>query len=81
MHSFTFLIYSDYKIINLVAYILCIWIDTSKQGDALVLGFNWTAMYNQTGIDTWKGPSWATMLVMDTRMMDAGTGLKMLYRP
>jgi formylmethanofuran dehydrogenase subunit E-like metal-binding protein len=46
------------------------WNDTAKQGTALVLGFNWTHMYILTGIDNWKGPSWATMLVMDVNMVD-----------
>lgn len=46
------------------------WNETAKKGDALVLGFNWTTMYNLTGTDNWKGPSWATMLVMDISMMD-----------
>ncbi|MFZ2470611.1 MAG: FmdE family protein [Methanothrix sp.] len=53
-----------------VAGIYIRWNDTAKQGDALVLGFNWTSMYNLTGTDNWKGPSWATMLVMDIRMVD-----------
>jgi len=46
------------------------WNDTARQGTALVLGFNWTHMYNLTGIDNWKGPSWAKMLVMDVNMVE-----------
>jgi len=53
-----------------VAGIYIRWNDTAKQGDALVLGFNWTSMYKLTGTDNWKGPSWASKLVMDVRMMD-----------
>jgi formylmethanofuran dehydrogenase subunit E-like metal-binding protein len=53
-----------------VAGIYIRWNDTAKQGDALVLGFNWTKMYELTGTANWFGPSWATMLVMDIRMMD-----------
>jgi len=53
-----------------VAGIYIRWNDTAKQGDALVLGFNWTSMYELTGTANWKGPSWASKLVMDVRMMD-----------
>ncbi|NMC09642.1 MAG: hypothetical protein GYA39_01475 [Methanothrix sp.] len=53
-----------------VAGIYIRWNDTAKQGDALVLGFNWTSMYGLTGTANWKGPSWASKLVMDVRMMD-----------
>ena len=54
-----------------VAGIYIRWNDTAKQGDALVLGFNWTKMYELTGTGPkdWKGPSWASKLVMDMRMM------------
>jgi len=54
-----------------VAGIFIRWNDTAKEGDALVLGFNWTKMYELTGTDTkdWKGPFWASKLVMDMRMM------------
>jgi len=53
-----------------VAGIFVRWNSTAKQGDALVLGFNWTKMYELTGTANWKGPSWAQMLVMDVEMMD-----------
>ena len=53
-----------------VAGIYIRWNDTAKQGDALVLGFNWTPMYELTGTANWKGPAWASKLVMDVRMMD-----------
>ncbi|HOK58854.1 MAG TPA: FmdE family protein [Methanothrix sp.] len=53
-----------------VAGIFVRWNDTAKQGDALVLSFNWTRMYELTETKDWKGPSWAPKLVMDVRMMD-----------
>lgn len=53
-----------------VAGIFIRWNETAKQGDALVLGFNWTAMYEKTDTPNWKGPSWASKLVMDVRMME-----------
>ncbi len=53
-----------------VAGIFVRWNDTAKQGDALVLAFNWTRMYQLTETANWQGPSWAPKLVMDVRMMD-----------
>ncbi len=53
-----------------VAGIFVRWNDTAKQGDALVLGFNWTKMYELTDTANWKGPSWGSKLAMDIRMMD-----------
>ncbi|MFB3764499.1 MAG: FmdE family protein [Methanotrichaceae archaeon] len=52
-----------------IAGIYVRWNDTSKKGDGLVLGFNWTKMYELTGTDNWKGPAWAPKLVMDMEMM------------
>ena len=52
-----------------IAGIYVRWNDTSKRGDGLVLGFNWTKMYELTDTANWKGPSWAPKLVMDMRMM------------
>lgn len=54
-----------------VAGIYIRWNDTAKQGDALVLGFNWTEVYEMTGTgaNDWKGPAWGSKLVMDMEMM------------
>jgi len=53
-----------------VAGIYIRWNDTAMQGDAMVLGFNWTRMYELTGTVNWKGPSWGSKLIMDMRMME-----------
>ena len=54
-----------------VAGIFIRWNDTAKEGDALVLGFNWTLVYEMTGTGPkdWKGPAWGSKLVMDVDMM------------
>jgi formylmethanofuran dehydrogenase subunit E-like metal-binding protein len=52
-----------------IAGIYVRWNDTSKKGDGMVLGFNWTKMYELTGTDNWKGPAWAPKLVMNMEMM------------
>lgn len=55
-----------------VAGIYIRWNDTAKEGNALVLGFNWTGVYEVTGTGDkdWKGPAWGSKLVMDVDMME-----------
>ncbi|MHB8120119.1 MAG: FmdE family protein [Methanothrix sp.] len=54
-----------------VAGIYIRWNDTAKEGNALVLAFNWTKVYEVTGTGAkdWKGPAWGSKLVMDVDMM------------
>lgn len=54
-----------------VAGIYIRWNDTAKEGNALVLAFNWTKVYEVTGTgaNDWKGPAWGSKLVMDVDMM------------
>ncbi|VVB72208.1 FmdE, Molybdenum formylmethanofuran dehydrogenase operon [uncultured archaeon] len=47
-----------------VAGIYIRWNDTAKQGDALVLGYNFSAKSN------WTGPSWGSKLASDVELMD-----------
>jgi len=53
-----------------VAGIYIRWNQTAKQGDALVLGFNWTRARELDGSADFKGPSWAAKLVEDVRLME-----------
>lgn len=53
-----------------VAGIYIRWNDTAKEGDALVLGFNWTRARELDGTASYKGPSWAPKLIEDVRLME-----------
>ena len=53
-----------------VAGIYIRWNDTAKEGDALVLGFNWTRTRELDGSVNYKGPSWAPKLIEDIRLME-----------
>ncbi len=53
-----------------VAGIYIRWNDTAKEGDALVLAFNWTRARELDGTASYKGPSWAPKLIEDIRLME-----------
>lgn len=53
-----------------VAGIYIRWNDTVKEGDALVLGFNWTRARELDGSVDYKGPTWAPKLIEDIRLME-----------
>jgi len=53
-----------------VAGIYIRWNDTAKEGDALVLGFNWTRARELDGSAKFQGPSWAPKLIEDVRLME-----------
>jgi formylmethanofuran dehydrogenase subunit E-like metal-binding protein len=52
-----------------VAGIFIRWNETSKQGDALVLGFDWTRARKIDGSSDYRGPSWAPKLIEDIGLM------------
>ncbi len=52
-----------------IAGIYIRWNDTSKDGDAMVLAFNWTRARELDGTANYKGPSWAPKLIEDIRLM------------
>ncbi|NPV63693.1 MAG: hypothetical protein HPY61_13905 [Methanotrichaceae archaeon] len=54
-----------------VAGVYIRWNSTANQGDAMVLTFNWTKVYELTGTGAgvWTGPSWGSKLVMDMEML------------
>ncbi|MDQ1262148.1 MAG: hypothetical protein QG575_1329 [Euryarchaeota archaeon] len=53
-----------------VAGIYIRWNETAKEGDALVLGFNWTRARELDGSAGFKGPSWAPKLIEDIGLME-----------
>jgi formylmethanofuran dehydrogenase subunit E-like metal-binding protein len=53
-----------------VAGIYIRWNDTAKEGDAMVLGFNWTRARELDGSAGFVGPSWAPKLIEDVRLME-----------
>jgi formylmethanofuran dehydrogenase subunit E-like metal-binding protein len=53
-----------------VAGIYIRWNDTAKEGDAMVLGFNWTRARELDGSAGFVGPSWAPKLIEDIRLME-----------